>query len=856
EYIHGIRAHGLRVGVVFRAGVRGTANAVMLDCEFRGCAVALRLRDLNGVGLAATACVFDGTGTGLEAEGSFTTVAQFNTCEFRGAERSVSLHGKGTLTFQNCRFDGRVEAAAGSVSLVDCSFGEATPHLVLGERVARARVLGCRFAAAPVIVSAAAEADVAISHGPLSCERLPLEPRRPAPRRGPERAALFVVTDYGAALNAEDNTEAFGRALQAARGEGGGTVYVPAGNYSFRGSITVPTGVELRGCLDVPHHTVSAGSVLLPLAGRGEEEGDAFLRLERGSGLRGLTVWYPEQDAAAPVPYPWAVQGLGPGCWLEDITLGNAWQGVDFWTHPSDGHVIRYLAGACFRRGLWVSKCATEGWVEDLQFNPHYALRLHPSLPHPPMNGGGAGEKVIQFQRQHLEAMVFGACAREHLFGTFLYAAFEGLAFRADGGATHARVLMHGTDTGSRALVLAAASEKGIDFVNAQLVALGNWVQSAIVTEESFGGRARLFNTQIWAGPSSARLGGGHLLLQQLNTLSGPIAIEGGHAVLESVLFGRDMSPQITVGDAVASAALTGVASAAGPLRCQAAAGAPLRAFASSASLLAGMRPGAGAKARMALGFEAGGAAFFEDRVAEKGGGVRGVADARCRAVPEPGAEGGGTVLRLDGRIEDESYSHVYFRLVDGPFAILPDTVLRYRFQPLNEAGRHVGIDAAFASGAPLRDRGVSSRNGIPSHPSPAKGTVGQWQTVEYPLGRFSGEVMTFLMAAFDARTVQGTFAALFDDVELHSAIDAEGWLVQADPPGGSVPPGTFLRLAAAPGQRVRYTLDGRDPGADSRLYEEPIPLPAGRTTEVRFAAQGPDGAMGPAIFCRLFDVP
>ena len=62
--------------------------------------------------------------------------------------------------------------------------------------------------------------------------------------------------DYGASTSSStDNTAAFQAALDAAETNGGGTVYVPAGMFRLNGHITVPTGVELRGIWDVPHHT-------------------------------------------------------------------------------------------------------------------------------------------------------------------------------------------------------------------------------------------------------------------------------------------------------------------------------------------------------------------------------------------------------------------------------------------------------------------------------------------------------------------------------------------------------------------------------------------------------------------------
>jgi len=853
EYIVGVEAEGLATGLRFRAGKQGTTNAVMLDCSFRDCGTALSLQALNGVGLSATACRFGGKRP-LHGLPSFATVAQFNTCTFSGSNgAAVELEGTGLLSFQNCRIEGTVAAAAGQVALVDCDLAKGTPHVALGPEVLRARVIGCRFDTEPALRNETRFADVAVSHLPTKSTALEWTPHPPAPMRGPRGAGLFVATSYGASPELADNTEAFAAALQAARTAGGGTVYVPAGNYRFKGNLTVPAGTELRGCFDVPHHTVSAGSVLMPLAGRRQEDGTPFVRLEAESGLRGLTFWYPEQQAADPVPYPWTVQSLGVGCWLEDITLGNAWQGVDFWTHPSDGHVIRYLAGACLRRGLWVSKCDTQGWVEDLQFNPHYALRLHAALPRPPASSGDAGAKVIDVQRKQLDALVFGRCREEHLFATFLYAAHDGLAFRDDRGGSQARVLIHGTDTGSRALVLEKVGDRGVDLVNAQLVPLGKWVKAAIVSTPDFSGSARLFNSQVWAGPTTAELAGrGNLLIQQMNTLSGPIDLQGGTVRLENVIFGQDLAPHVQVGSEAGPVLLLACLGARGAFRWEAAGPKAAQAFANSASLQP--RPAADGRAAPCSRAWAE-MTLLENTIAQEGGGRRGVADAVCAVQPAADDDPGRRVVRVSGRVEDTSHAFCYFRLVDGPFAVMPDAVLRCRIKPLTEAGRNTSLDARFAAGVPLRDRGLRTRDGQGVHPGAANGKVGQWREVEIPLGSLAGQTIAALMVGFDGRGVEGEFAALVEGVSLSSELGSGDWQVTASPAAGAVPPGTTVRLTS-PAARVRYTLDGSNPAPHSLLYASPIALAPAAVTELRFCAESATGRLSPVVYSAVFTVP
>ena len=759
EYVYEVCIEGYQTAAVCRPGQKGTANAVMAFCDFHG-QTALRLEGLNQVGLAVTGSTLRGEQHCIHAPASFTTVAQFNRCYIgAGAGNAVRMDGNGTLTFQGCIVGSARQAAVaaygGAVSLVDCSLGASKPVVRLGQRVRRALIVASDDPIGEKDIENLSQGDVQVVNAALDFTD-PGPPEHPSPpARKPGTRELFVVTDFGAAPTAEDNTAAFSKALEAARQAGGGTVYVPAGNYRFAGELIVSTGVELRGCFDVPHHTVSGGSVLMPTTGRGKEDGTPFIHLEARSGLRGLTVWYPEQNAFDPVAYPWTIRSLGPGCWLRDVTLGNPWQGADFWTHESTGHVISCLAGAPLRRGLFVSKSDGDGWVEDVQFNPHYAARRHPSLPMP----RGDFNRIIEHQRQHLEGLVFGRCAREHVRGTFLYAAYDGIAFRDDGGGANARVIMHGSDTVSRAAVIEAAGRDGIEFINAQLVPLSRHEKGAIVVADSFAGKVSFFNTQIWAGNVSGVIGGkGDVLIQQLNTVSGGLTVTGGRFTMENAHFTRGLSPHVRIGAGCERARLVANASARGAFhidgRCEAVANSRM------------LRPPTG-RPTLRTGWEPGDPKGEADKVAERGGGIQKVSKATCRPA-EWAAHAGKWALRVSGNADDPTYSFVYFHVLDGPVAVWDDTVLSYWIRPSNARGCCVGIDLLFTDGSILRDSGARTTDGEGVHPGNPKGTVGKWTEVTIRLGSFlAGKTIAAVLVAYDSRSGGGPFEALVDDLAI-----------------------------------------------------------------------------------------
>ncbi len=844
EYIWRLSVRGYRRGLVFRKGLRGVTNAVMADSSLSGCGTALEVRELNQIGFSAYGCAFSGT---VAYTDSSCAAAQFHSCSFEGA---VTGTGSGVLSFQACELSrGGIDARGGQLLAQDSALGEVR----IGSDVTRVRLLGFDARAARIL-NAATNADVAVAAlNPLARPRAALRAAEPPAFPRPQSEALFVVTDFGASEASADNAAAFQAALDAAgANDGGGTVYVPAGLYTFRHDLVVPSCVELRGCFDVPHHTVSAGSVLMVRHNQGAEEGTPFVCLKPGSGLRGLTFWYPEQPLTSPVPYPWTVRSLGKRCWLKDVTIGNAWQAVDFHTHRSDNHRISYLAGAMYRRGLFVGNCEGRGWVEDVQLNPHYAARLPEKLPR--VYGSKAADvdgSIIQFQRERLEGLVFEECVGERLRGTFLFAAFDGLAFR---GRVHAQVLMHGTDTASRGVTLRTARGSEIDFALAQLVSLGDWAQASIVTLPGSKGVARFYNSQMWAGPATALLeGDGTVRLEQFNTLTGPVEARAGRLEAVNGVFERDLSAHVLF-SAQAEGQTVGMVSECGPLRVRGGNG-RVRAFADAVTAPFPVAPPAGLPTEYASSFEPGEPQAVTDCVAQPGGGIRGVKDNRCRAVPRADAHSGGFALLLQGCSVDPAYSFVYQVVSDSPVFVMPDTTLSYWMKPLNANSRTTALDLLFSDGSVLRESHTAGADGLPTFPGVEKGRVGEWTRMEVPLGKFAGRRIERIMAAYDSRTGGGPVEVLFDDVRVGTELPPAAWQIRVEPRGGRIPADAPVTIVKDPRVRVRYTLDGSVPDGSAPLYEQPLAVSKKGVSELRYVPLKDDGGMSSQVFGMMFEV-
>ena len=231
----------------------------------------------------------------------------------------------------------------------------------------------------------------------------------------------FPVTNFGAQAKAGfDNRESFQSAIDAAYAQGGGVVYIPAGNYEFRSTksntasvrvcgqdgsetlqdfvyecvLTLPPGVQLRGDWAGPD---SAGGTILEVR-TGEDspnhdkkiEGrrtnpyannpfpksyisiaDRFIEMNRCTGVTNLSIWYPNQDINNVRKYPWTLfQTSGDSATVENVTLVNAYNG--FYSAPSELHFLLNCYITALNTGIELHICTDIGRIENVSIGPQY----------------------------------------------------------------------------------------------------------------------------------------------------------------------------------------------------------------------------------------------------------------------------------------------------------------------------------------------------------------------------------------------------------------------------------------------------------------------------------------------------
>lgn len=423
----------------------------------------------------------------------------------------------------------------GSVTMQKVNFAEAKGHLKASDKIQSVSLLGCTFGgSADISIPASMRANCDIDHTPVTLpdtETAEYKFIEKTPR--PASTKLVDVRDFGADTKNPDNTEAVNKALKSLE-KTGGTVYIPAGNWQFKGVLNVPSGVELRGCCPVQQMQNKegiTGTILWVYSGKGDENAAPFITLEAGSGALGFCTFYPEQNKdEGTVAYPWTVRATGEDCWAVSVTLTNSYNGLDFGTHRSNGFYIDFIGGSPVRRGVFVGNNDGEGWLQNCQFNPNYAYVLG-------YNSGSKNDRLY-----YCDAFILGYVEKLHCLSMFEYGSKTGmLVVSEEGKAANGSLINLGVDGTETSLRILKGGK--LEFINPQLVAMESINQKTnILIEDSFKGTANIFNGTIW-GPTNTLLHikGGNININMLNIATGygdySLLSEGGKTAMNSVIF-------------------------------------------------------------------------------------------------------------------------------------------------------------------------------------------------------------------------------------------------------------------------------------------------------------------------------
>jgi hypothetical protein len=373
---------------------------------------------------------------------------------------------------------------------------------------------------------------------------------------------VFFVSDFGAHGDGKtDDTAAFQNALDTAGKAGGGVVYASRGNYFFAGHLLVPSAVALKGVWEsVPSHVglrnpgapkpTDDGTTFLVTENRGNEEGPPFITLTNNSTLKGVVLYYPDQQVdEEPAAYPWSVAMRGKNPAVLEVELLNSYNGID--ARHNERHLIRDVQGQPLRRGISVDDIYDIGRIENVHFNPWWSLK----------------PKLFHWQQTNGEAFIFARSDWQYVFNTFCFGYNIGYKFAETGfGVCNGNFLGIGADDCFTAVVVENCAPFGLLISNGEFVSFHGPDPTMVRVQNSNRGSVRFVNCAFW-GPCNqiASLAGrGTTGFSDCTFVQWDHKKEGRHALQVStgtvLVRGcefREDKPQIELGAAVRRAVIT-----------------------------------------------------------------------------------------------------------------------------------------------------------------------------------------------------------------------------------------------------------------------------------------------------------
>lgn len=359
-----------------------------------------------------------------------------------------------------------------------------------------------------------------------------------------------------------DCTTQIQAALDKAAGKGD-VVHLPAGQYRLDGTLSVPEGVTLEGVWRGPHTShLDKGTVLLAYANRDNEEGTPLISLHTSSTVKGLTIFYPEQTVRDIKPYPWTIQGRGQHYNVLDLTVVNAYNGIDCGTYHNEGHHVRNLHICALRRGVLIDQTTDIGRMENVHIHNVYWWRV--SVPY--RLKGDEVKLLEQYTLDHLEGFIIGRTDWEYMSNCFVIWPKVGFRFADLGhGTGNVMLTQCGPDITPRGIVVENVQEHaGVTFENCQIM-------SGLEILASNEGPVKLSNCGFWGGAGNGsqvvQEGSGTLSLinchftewdqpkdePYIKALHGSLIVQGCE------FFDKDKaSPDISIGDRVETAVVIG----------------------------------------------------------------------------------------------------------------------------------------------------------------------------------------------------------------------------------------------------------------------------------------------------------
>ena len=539
SYICKVKAEGYNIGyrmdLSYNDDVNGNKtapNGHNYGMEFTNCNYGVYAAAVSGAGMMFYEYTFNNCDYGFYFEPKAGGVVQIQGSVFDTKIASIfAPAGNDTkiIMSQNTIKNGKIDIRDGLATITNCDFNNDPDQIILGAN-ARVALTGNRFEK-EISIKDVSIYNCIIDHNEIEMTRLPHFPYKNQFDiiQKPGRNAFYLATANGVDVSADDNSAALQQLLNKAGNEGGGVVFIPPGHYNFRQPLTIPSGVELKGSVDVPSLPTGPGSVMEIYAGKDDEHGTPFISMEHGSGIRGLVMNYPEQvvqllteperNGGDVYHYSYAIRG-NSNVYIVNIAFRATYQGIDLFTNKCDNHFVDYPAGHVFKTGIHVGGGSAGGHVYNAQFNQiAYGAGGETKFGAWPNSPDNLQPDKAKYQNEfsmayaycwnNLHFMIIENCTNQVLYNNFDFGSNRGFTL---GEGANGISLGQGIDQGMNAYYFDGVGNEGFNFINTQIVTTApspGVLQTYLTnnryfqTSSNFNGKVTFFGADFWGQPQN-----------------------------------------------------------------------------------------------------------------------------------------------------------------------------------------------------------------------------------------------------------------------------------------------------------------------------------------------------------------
>jgi hypothetical protein len=230
------------------------------------------------------------------------------------------------------------------------------------------------------------------------------------------------VLDFGANPNDQnDDSDAIQDAINKTYSKlGGGTVYLPAGKYIIRKSISIMPNIRVRGEWKTPSAgSITQGTVIYAYYGENDEEGVSLFQVGEAAAITNLTVYYPDQKIGSVTPYaPTFGNSAVLGSQYYNLTLINSYKGFKIQGHNAFN--VKNIYGTALQSGVYIDMVADICRLENVNFNSTFWSMFDKSV---------SADKVRTYTRNNLKGFTYGRCDWAYVYDCTVRDANKGFFF-------------------------------------------------------------------------------------------------------------------------------------------------------------------------------------------------------------------------------------------------------------------------------------------------------------------------------------------------------------------------------------------------------------------------------------------